>query len=156
MPGAGLMKALSLTQPWAQLMVIGVKEYDTRSWSTRYRGRLAIHAAKGFPKDARDFRKNEAACDLANSGFALGIPFGAIIGEATLVDVWTTEEIVGWWNKHNRSGGTFDYIVRRELLYGNYGGGRFAWRFSDPKIYRKPIPAKGSLGLWEWTNASQP
>ena len=43
------MKALTLTQPWASLVAIGAKRIETRSWSTPYRGLLAIHAAKGFP-----------------------------------------------------------------------------------------------------------
>lgn len=48
------MKALSLTQPWASLIAIGAKRVETRSWSTNHRGPVAIHAAKGFPKFARD------------------------------------------------------------------------------------------------------
>jgi hypothetical protein len=42
------MKVLSLTQPWATLAAIGAKKIETRSWSTAYRGPLAIHAAKGL------------------------------------------------------------------------------------------------------------
>src|SRR5690348_17556570 len=49
------MKALTLTQPWASLVAIGAKRIETRSWSTSYRGPLAIHAAKGFPKSAQEF-----------------------------------------------------------------------------------------------------
>ena len=40
------MKALSLWQPWASLVALRVKTIETRSWSTSYRGPLAIHAAK--------------------------------------------------------------------------------------------------------------
>ncbi len=47
------MKALSLTQPWASLVAIGAKNIETRSWSTGYRGWLAIHASKAFPGGAR-------------------------------------------------------------------------------------------------------
>ena len=42
------MKALTLTQPWATLIAVGAKRIETRSWGTSYRGRIAIHAAKGF------------------------------------------------------------------------------------------------------------
>lgn len=45
------MKALTLWQPWASLIAVGAKTIETRSWSTTYRGPLAIHAAattKGF------------------------------------------------------------------------------------------------------------
>lgn len=40
------MKALTLHQPWASLIAAGVKTIETRSWSTRYRGPLAVHAGK--------------------------------------------------------------------------------------------------------------
>lgn len=43
------MKALTLWQPWASLVALGVKTIETRSWSTSYRGPLAIHAAKKRP-----------------------------------------------------------------------------------------------------------
>lgn len=47
------MKALTLTQPWATLVAIGAKQVETRSWFRNYEGELAVHAAKGFPEDAR-------------------------------------------------------------------------------------------------------
>lgn len=46
------MKALTLWQPWASLIALGVKTIETRGWSTNYRGPLAIHAAKRPPKAA--------------------------------------------------------------------------------------------------------
>ena len=48
------MKALTLTQPWATLVAVGENSIETRSWGTSYRGPLAIHSAKGFPRDARE------------------------------------------------------------------------------------------------------
>lgn len=44
------MKALSLWQPWASLVALGEKRIETREWSTRYRGELAIHATASMPK----------------------------------------------------------------------------------------------------------
>ena len=46
-------RCLSLIQPWATLVAIGAKKVETRSWKTPYRGWLAIHASKAFPKDAQ-------------------------------------------------------------------------------------------------------
>ena len=40
------MKAISIHQPWANYVVLGLKQYETRSWHTKIRGRVAIHAAK--------------------------------------------------------------------------------------------------------------
>lgn len=48
------MKCLTLTEPWATLISIGAKRIETRSWATYHRGLLAIHSAKGFPKEARE------------------------------------------------------------------------------------------------------
>jgi hypothetical protein len=45
------MKALTLSQPFATLVAIGAKRIETRSWSTNYRGPLAIHAAKTIPRE---------------------------------------------------------------------------------------------------------
>jgi hypothetical protein len=44
------VKALTLHQPWASLVAAGVKMIETRSWSTRYRGPLAIHAGAKRPR----------------------------------------------------------------------------------------------------------
>src|SRR6266567_3747703 len=54
-----IIPALTLTQPFATLVAGGAKHLETRSWSTSYRGPLAIHAAKGFPADA------EALCEVS-------------------------------------------------------------------------------------------
>lgn len=43
------MKALTLHQPWASLVALGVKTIETRSWSTKYRGQLVIHAGRSLP-----------------------------------------------------------------------------------------------------------
>lgn len=47
------MKALTLHQPWASLIAVGAKKIETRSWSTSYRGPLAIHAAASVPTSVR-------------------------------------------------------------------------------------------------------
>ena len=42
------MRALSIRQPWAYLIAIGAKDVENRSWLTRFRGRIYIHASKRF------------------------------------------------------------------------------------------------------------
>lgn len=44
------MKALSIRQPWAWLIVNGFKDIENRSWYTRYRGAFLVHAAKGMTR----------------------------------------------------------------------------------------------------------
>jgi len=53
------VKALTMTQPWAMLVALGENSIETRSWSTKYRGALAIHSAKAFPKEARALCEQE-------------------------------------------------------------------------------------------------
>lgn len=40
------MKAITILQPWANLIACGAKKIETRSWATQYKGQIAIHAAK--------------------------------------------------------------------------------------------------------------
>lgn len=40
------MKVISIIQPWATLIALGEKKFETRSWKTKYHGELAIHAIK--------------------------------------------------------------------------------------------------------------
>ncbi len=102
------MKALSLTQPWATAIAIGVKQVETRSWSTGFRGRIAIHASKGFPGWAKEFTSVEHTLGRLPSR----VPLGAIIAVATLVNVARTEVI--------------EFLVSAiERLYGDYSWGRF-------------------------------
>ncbi len=72
------MKTLTLTQPWAQLIAIGAKRIETRSWGTKYRGPIAIHAAKGFPKWARETCLRSPFIEALNrANYLPDIPLGA-------------------------------------------------------------------------------
>jgi len=148
------VKALSLTQPFATLVAIGAKKIETRSWSTQYRGPLAIHASKGFPKWARETCSElpfHAA--LFRGGYALGLhssdilPTGAVIATCKLVDCLPMESRICL-------PGVFDDYPNldtpQERAFGDYSEGRWAWVIEEPEII-DPIPAKGALGLWEWT-----
>ena len=39
------MKVLSIKEPWASLIMNGTKRIETRSWKTKYRGEIYIHAS---------------------------------------------------------------------------------------------------------------
>lgn len=157
------MKALTLTQPWASLVAIGAKRIETRSWRTAYRGALAIHAAKGFPKDAQinletfvfygAFRPDNAAM-LQREGVRLvpnacarevagNLPLGAVIATCRLITCIPTREL-----QEN------SIIDDHERAFGNYEPGRWAWLLADVKPC-EPIPAKGALSLWDWESLTQ-
>lgn len=76
------MQAITIRQPWAWAIVQGAKDIENRSWNTRFRGTLAIHAGKGY--DGFDgWPRGVDRCDREN------LAFGAIIGVADIVDVVT-------------------------------------------------------------------
>jgi activating signal cointegrator 1 len=125
------VKATTLTQPWAELVAGGFKQWETRSWSTNYRGPLAIHAAKGFPPAAKEFAEAERALGRVPSRLALG----AIVAVATVVDVRHTEEV------------TLE-ISGLERHLGDYSPGRYAWQLDNVRRLAEPIAARGALGLW--------
>jgi hypothetical protein len=78
------MKALSIRQPWAWLIVNGHKPIENRSWATRYRGPLLIHAAKGMTR--AEYHDAGELC------FRLGVPLpafdelerGGVVGQVTV------------------------------------------------------------------------
>jgi len=122
------VRILSLWQPWAQLMADGRKLVETRSWSTRYRGWIAIHAAKKFPPEARAFASGLDYDELR---------FGVILGLVWLNGVTLTE---------NYRPGVLTHL---ELSYGDYTPGRFAWhtRSGSRRRFLEPMPYKGGQGL---------
>ncbi len=55
------IKAISLHQPWASLIAMGLKKFETRSWLTNYRGKLVICAAKKNSKQQQSNYKDLAS-----------------------------------------------------------------------------------------------
>lgn len=149
-----MMKAISLTQPWAQLVALGEKRIETRSWETKHRGPLAIHAAKGFPGWAKDtcYQPHFAAA-LHKAGYNTlhNLPTGVIVAMCELVQVVEMNELhvfpacKGYWYKRHEW-----KLDEQERAFGWYEVGRFMWLLDNVQILPKPIPAKGMQRLWEW------
>lgn len=74
------MRAISLWQPWASAIALGSKRIETRSWSTSYRGPLAIHAAKSWTNVQKLFAATEHTCFSGSSTRDQSDPLG---GERT-------------------------------------------------------------------------
>lgn len=131
------MKVVSIIEPWASLIKEKVKYIETRSWKTNYRGKIYIHASlKKVPK--KDERINNLITLLKDKDFK----YGHIIAEATLVDcIYMDEEFISKIKKNNQ-----------EYICGEYSIGRYAWVLEDIKELSKPIPAKGSLGIWNYND----
>lgn len=133
------MKALSLLQPWASLVIMGAKTIETRSWQTTYRGELLIHASSGksgaliaqedpFKKYIADFNS---------------LPFGAIIGKVNLVDIIPVDALP-------LSNRIINKLSLEERAFGDYTKSRFAWLLEDAEMFENIIPVRGSLGLWNF------
>lgn len=125
------MKALSLWQPWASAIALGMKMVETRHWSTRYRGPLAIHAAKRWTADEREMH----ALEVAVGAMPPTLPLGAFVATAQLVDIRRTEDLTD--------------LLTAEYYWGNYGPGRFGWVLVDIRPLPAPVPFKGHQGLFE-------
>jgi activating signal cointegrator 1 len=139
----GAMKALSLTQPWASLIVTGAKQIETRSWFTSYRGQLLIHAAKGFPRWAKETADEEDFRNGLNGLTWQQLPTSAILCRVELMACVKTTEV-----DKLRTAGIVPQI--QELKFGDYAEGRWAWGLRLIEVFAEPIPAKGALGLWEF------
>ena len=122
------MKVITLYQPWAILIRDGRKLIETRSWTTKHRGILGIHAGKTV--DTR-------ACETFGYD-PYTVPTGAILCTVNLYDVieFPSNKVV-------------------PDLYGDYSHGRFGWMLKDVKVLEPPIPAKGQMGLWNWDDGKQ-
>ncbi len=114
------MKVLTVQQPWASLIVHGGKPWEFRSWPTRHRGLLAIHAGRCFGGRQRRLCSEPAIKPLLDAaGFDNpgDLPFGGILGMVRVIEC----------------------VARRE--------GGFAWRLADPVLLPAPVPYRGQLGL---------
>ncbi len=134
------MQAISLTQPWAQLVVLGAKRAETRSWPTTYRGEIAIHASKGFPGYAKTLCKKLAYRRvLAFHNFvAPTLPLGAIVGTVEITGCYRTEEA--------GSMGIYDHSF--EDQFGDFSPGRYFWTLANPRMLATPVSCKGALKIW--------
>jgi len=134
------MKALTLCQPWASLVAIGVKSYETRSWRTSYRGRLAIHAAKRVVH-VDGYAGALIAARLAEAGLCLdSLPIGAVVATCTLTGCYPVDML---WGRLVDMGD--------EGVFGDWRMGRYAWRLADVVPLDEPIPARGKQRLWVWS-----
>jgi len=120
------MKCITLTQPWASLILDGKKKIETRSWKTCYRGPLGIHAGMKIDAESRD------ACIRFHYDTKTIIR-GAILCTCTLLDCVQ-----------------FPNLLIKIDPYGDFRAGRWGWILKDIKPLQWPVPAKGALSLWDF------
>lgn len=123
------MKVLTIKQPYASLVANGYKKYEFRSWKTKYRGELYIHAGNGIDKKRMDMVKD----------YKLDYPNGYIIAKVNLTDcILVDEEMSKKLRKENPKIYTHNYT------------GYYAWKLEDVRILDNPVKARGKLSIWNY------
>ena len=125
------MKVITIKQPWATLIAEGLKEYEFRTWNTKYRGDILIHAGKGIDKKALERFKH----------YNLEYPTGCIIAKAKLTDSVSVDD-----NFVKRMG-SINHLVYKEIIENDWKG----YAFKLEKVQKiKPIYINGKLSLWNF------
>lgn len=124
-------------QPWASLLCAGIKEVETRSWKTSYRGKVYIHASRVLIDPTPEMVKLIPVDKWVGKGLLL-CPTGGIIGSVEIVDCITADQF-----KVQYPG-----IVEKETILGDLTPGRYAWICKNPVLFKEIIPCKGALSFW--------
>lgn len=142
------MKAISIKQPWASLIVKGIKDIENRTWATKYRGRVLIHAsAKAFKyTSALDFfgaERHKAIKD--KTLYVPKLEVSAIIGSVEIVACVINCPSI-WADKTNGvlGGNMFFMKYDTDPIYN--------WVLANPIEFPEPIQAKGKLNFWDYPN----
>jgi hypothetical protein len=121
-----MVRALSFTRPWTELILRGGKTIENRVWSTKYRGPLVVHAAQSYDAYAVEFAR--ALASGADLDLGRSCPKG-YLGVVDVVGVCSVAE-------SGRDCGPWAFP------------GHFHWQLANPRPFDEPIPGGGRLGLW--------
>lgn len=161
------MKVLTVRQPWASLIIMGLKpvENRTRNIAGSFRGRFAIHVSKTLVPDGDPAWSLATAAGMDTDRFdGDELHLGAIIGIVDLVDVHTSDDCYAADLRRLHAIHESDPAAFHALPDSGGGGivGRIRqcspWAMdghhhlilANPQPLPEPIPAKGRLGLWEF------
>lgn len=126
------MKVITLKQPYATLVTEGFKEYEFRTWKTKYRGEILIHAGKGIDKEAMKRYEH----------LGLNYPSGCIIAKVNLTDCIKVD------NKFRK-----ELIDKNRIIYYNLVENP-EWEGYGFKLENvekiEPIYVNGKLSLWDY------
>lgn len=131
-----LLPVISLHQPWATLIAMGLKVHETRHWQypKRLEGqRIAIHAAQRVEGDVHPLIIAALRKEFG-TGWRLEIPRGAVICTAILAGCYPTELRQG--------NSALDKVA------GNWEPGRFAWQLKDVRAISEPFITRGRQSFW--------
>lgn len=141
-----MLKVLSIRQPWASMIVRGLKRFEIRTWSTPYRGQLIIHASSATPTKALADEVFEEFPELGELMSRVGIaslkdlralPRSAIVGVVTLVDVLDSEAVKGL------------ATVDDATILDEVDDANFHWLLSNAVEIEPVTGINGKLNLWK-------
>jgi len=122
-----ILKCLSVSQPFADLIISGKKIIELRNWNTKFRGEFLIHAPiKIRTKDCSRLKINKK------------LVTGAIVGKAELYDVKKYDLI-----KEIKKDQKYHFASKK------FNGKTFGFMLKNSKPFRIPIPWKGQLGFFD-------
>ena len=141
------MKCLTVRQPYATLIIIGAKVWETRSWDTSYRGPLVIHAAKRWTPNQRALIAQEPFKSALMEAGIYELPLGKVLGKVRLTYTTQCPEAGMITLPHLFK----PYKMHEpERAFGNYEAGCYAWELRDPERLSIPISASGQQGFWQF------
>lgn len=127
------MKVITVKQPFATLIAEGLKEYEFRTWKTKYRGDILIHAGKGIDKEAMKRYEH----------LNLEYPLGQIIAKATITDcVYVDKDLKDQLQEKDPL--VYYGIIRKDSTWDGYG-----FKLENTKKIT-PIEINGKLSLWDY------
>lgn len=140
------MRAFSLLEPWATLVVMGLKPVETRGQRNgpEIRETFAVHASKG---KVDPVLAQQVIADAGERYSLFPSAPGCIVGIATCLDIVTAngEGIPDVWArdicKHVGD-------AARIAALGDFSPGRALYLLGNPQKLHTPVPARGALGMW--------
>lgn len=139
-------RCLTVKNPWAYLIVHGIKDVENRTWKTNYRGSIFIHtsAQSASPLEVLT-REQFLSIDNIESMNDSYFETSRIIGSVEIVDcVLNTKSI---WTAINKPSSTKDEVFGESVELGGY-----KWILRNPVVFEYPISnVRGKLNLWKPT-----
>ena len=126
------MKVITIKQPFATLIAEGLKKYEFRTWKTKFRGEILIHAGKGIDKDAMERYKH----------LNLNYPSGCIIAKVTITDCIKVDESFRYQLSCENSLIYFGVINKSDWK-------GYAFKLENVEKVN-PIYINGKLSLWDY------
>lgn len=146
--------AISLLQPWATLVILGAKKFETRGWQINSKwlpSELYIHASFRPPVNFHSLLKKEPFKKfdqffLKDEGIVC--PTGAIIGRVTVKRIMTTSDWEFEHSFHSTGERKLNRKWEMEKAFGDYGPNRYAWQLDDVIRLPEPVRCGGALSRW--------